>query len=314
MATYNGANYLQEQLNSLLAQTRRVDEIVICDDGSTDETAKILNDFMNSAPFLVRIYYNPTKLGYSGNFNKALKLCTGDLIFLCDQDDVWHINKIDLVVQIFSKYKDILLVVNDCELTNDNLQPSGLTQIGQLLSAGLTSKSLVNGCCTAISSRFLPVILPIPDQEFAHDNWIHKLADAFDSRLVIKDILQYYRRHSTHTSKTILSQNIRASKLDMALKYITVNTYQTAIERVSTLDRMLNRLNNVDIKTTDYYIEAKLLIARNKLTTEKATVLSRLDILNYPRGLRVWMAFCFWLKGGYAVFSGWKSLAKDILK
>ena len=314
MATHNGAKYLNEQLDSFLTQTRRPDELVVCDDASTDDTVQILFNFKKTAPFVVHIYRNPAKLGYAGNFGKALELCTGDLIFLSDQDDVWLPSKINRVAQIFIEHKNILLVVNDCELTNENLRLSGLTQNGQLLSAGLTSKSLVNGCCTTISSQLLSLILPIPKQELAHDNWIHKLADALDARLVVKEVLQYYRRHSAHTSKTILSQNKTVSKLDMARKYIADNTTQAAAHRLSTLERMLNRLNEVDMRITHTELKTKISNARKSFTQEKTTVSERLNILNQPRGLRVWMAFRFWIKGGYVFFSGWKSLAKDILK
>ena len=89
LATYNGERYLQEQLNSFLHQTRLPDEIIACDDCSTDRTMDILESFAISALFAVYIYRNAINLGYTKNFERAISLCSGDVIFLSDQDDVW---------------------------------------------------------------------------------------------------------------------------------------------------------------------------------------------------------------------------------
>ncbi len=88
MCTYNGARFLPEQLASFAAQERLPDELVVCDDGSTDATMEILQDFAATALFEVRVERNPQNLGFVRNFEKTLSLCTGDIVFLSDQDDV----------------------------------------------------------------------------------------------------------------------------------------------------------------------------------------------------------------------------------
>ncbi|HIE59179.1 MAG TPA: glycosyltransferase, partial [Hydrogenothermaceae bacterium] len=88
LATYNGDTYLQDQLNSYIAQERLPDEMVVCDDVSKDETVAILEAFQKVAPFEVQIIKNETNLGYTKNFEKALSLCSGDIVFFSDQDDV----------------------------------------------------------------------------------------------------------------------------------------------------------------------------------------------------------------------------------
>ena len=93
MSTYNGGKYLQEQLDSFLAQTSLPDELVITDDCSTDNTLEIIQAFAAMAPFEVRWEQNEKNLGYTGNFNQALMKTTGDLVFLSDQDDVWFPEK-----------------------------------------------------------------------------------------------------------------------------------------------------------------------------------------------------------------------------
>ena len=102
LCTYNGAQFIREQLNSILCQTTNVDEIVICDDGSSDDTLSIINSYCSKTD-IIRVYQNQDKLGVSKNFQKAIDLCHGDLIFLSDQDDIWQANKVQTFVDYFNK-------------------------------------------------------------------------------------------------------------------------------------------------------------------------------------------------------------------
>src|SRR5215470_8302349 len=101
MCTYNGARFLAEQLGSLAAQSRLPDELVVCDDGSTDESAEIVKDFARHAPFPVRLEVNEENLGATKNFEKAIGLCRGEVIALSDQDDVWYPKKLELHESVF---------------------------------------------------------------------------------------------------------------------------------------------------------------------------------------------------------------------
>ena len=103
LCTYNGAKYLGEQLESILNQTRSVNEIVICDDRSTDATADIVKAFQDKAPFPIYFYRNDSQLGSTKNFEKCLQLCQGDIIFLCDQDDSWMPEKVEKLVDYLEK-------------------------------------------------------------------------------------------------------------------------------------------------------------------------------------------------------------------
>lgn len=94
MCTYNGSAFLQEQLDSIAAQTRLPDELVICDDGSSDSTVDIVERFAHGVSFRVQLFRNPQNLGSTRNFEQAMRLCTGDLIALSDQDDVWMPEKL----------------------------------------------------------------------------------------------------------------------------------------------------------------------------------------------------------------------------
>ncbi len=93
MCTYNGESYLDEQLQSILEQTEPIDEIVICDDGSIDKTLSIIEKFIKAGT-PIRLILNQKNLGYTRNFEKAICLCSGDIIFLADQDDIWMPEKV----------------------------------------------------------------------------------------------------------------------------------------------------------------------------------------------------------------------------
>ena len=101
MCTYNGEQHVNEQLESILKQTMTVDEIIICDDGSTDKTIQIIEQFQMNFPNIITLHRNSFNLGSNKNFEKAITLCSGDYIFLSDQDDIWKINKVEKIIQSF---------------------------------------------------------------------------------------------------------------------------------------------------------------------------------------------------------------------
>lgn len=116
LCTYNGENYIRKQIDSILNQTVKVDEIVVCDDGSTDETLSIIESFRENTSVDIRIYRNETNLGVCANFQKAVDLCNGDIIFLSDQDDVWHLDKVETVVGYFNLHHQKQVVFTDGQL------------------------------------------------------------------------------------------------------------------------------------------------------------------------------------------------------
>src|SRR5688572_3171861 len=94
LCSYNGARFIHDQLSSIARQSRLPDELVICDDRSSDNTIAIIEKFAVDAPFPVRSHVNPTNLGSTKNFELAISRCCGDFIALSDQDDIWHQDKL----------------------------------------------------------------------------------------------------------------------------------------------------------------------------------------------------------------------------
>ncbi|MCZ2085200.1 MAG: glycosyltransferase [Flavobacteriales bacterium] len=116
LCTFNGEKFLQEQLDSILSQDIPVNEIVICDDGSTDSTQLILKEYESRFPTLFCVFINSENLGYVRNFEKALSLCTQEIIFLCDQDDMWHQDKVNIITQYFTQHPETGIVAHNLEL------------------------------------------------------------------------------------------------------------------------------------------------------------------------------------------------------
>ena len=210
LATYNGAKYLPEQLASYVAQTPPPDERVVGDDGSSDATMAVLEGFARTAPFPVRITRNPVNYGYSRNFCETVQRCGGDVIFLSDQDDVWHPDKIARCLAVREADPACLLVTHDAQLTDAELNPGEAT-LGQQLAASGSSDphALVNGCSMAID-RFLAGFVSPPPRDF-HDMWLALIASLLDGRRHIAEPMMLYRRHGGNASYSHLTSLRRAN-------------------------------------------------------------------------------------------------------
>src|ERR1051325_4683641 len=216
LATYNGAAFLKEQLESIAAQTRTPDELVISDDQSTDDTLRMIVEFAATVDFPVRLSVNESNLGTAKNFEKAISLCRGDVILLSDQDDVWHNDKLESVECIFEAKPRLSLVFSDAELVDEMLQPFAETlfdQLGfndrkqRLVKSGRAlevqlRENLVCGCTIAFRANLKELVLPISsDGPLVHDGWIMLLIAAAGEIDFIKRPLLKYRQHSAQQSR-----------------------------------------------------------------------------------------------------------------
>lgn len=210
MCTYNGSRYLSSQLESISQQTRVPDELIICDDVSSDDTVLIIKRFATSAPFPVRLEVNSQNLGSTNNFEKAISLCEGRLIALADQDDVWLPHKLETIEACFQRAPTVGLVFSDAELVDEDLRPLGRRlwdSIGfdekmrrqfvaedalDVLLPGWT----VTGATMAFRSEYRRLALPIPaDIPLIHDGWIALVIGAVAEVSFIEEPLIKYRQH-----------------------------------------------------------------------------------------------------------------------
>ncbi len=312
MATYNGAKYLREQLESFSAQTRLPDELVVCDDGSGDDTLNILEEFARTAPFQVRIFRNDVNLGYGQNFGRAMGLCSGDLIFLSDQDDIWFPEKIEVVSNFAEDRPEIMLFLNDAELTDGDGTPLGLTVLGQTMSLGLNELHFVNGCCMALRGPFVKAALPIPTPDFVHDAWLNRLALLFNVKKVFRNVLQYYRRHGNNTSDWLANRTTRQSPFTLARAYRGMDQRPYAERRMRQLAHVEERLmNNNSLWNLGIFPSPRRMC--DAIEHERNAVQERLRLLSEPRWQRLLPAAKFFFAGKYNYFSGWKSFVKDLI-
>ena len=217
MTTYNGARYLAEQLDSFAAQTRLPDELVVGDDGSTDDTAAILADFAARAPFAVRVTVNPAQLGFARNFIETALRCRGAVILMSDQDDRWEPVKLATMVDHLAAHSGCWIASHDAALMDGDGQPIGLTMGDQIVAAGGDpARDLVAGCCMAIDARLVRLYDPPPPTR-AHDAWLTAIADLLGLRGWVAQPLIAYRRHGANVSVSYMSQLNRTSRWQRAL-------------------------------------------------------------------------------------------------
>jgi glycosyltransferase involved in cell wall biosynthesis len=213
MATYNGACYIKEQLDSILNQTRTVDEVVICDDCSKDNTAVIVRDFIdqNQLQSKWRIEVNEKNLGFGSNFIKAALKTTGDIIFFCDQDDIWVEDRVQVMTELMEKKQDILMLGSEYEpfeSTIDSLKASsrdlakfkGDNSLEHLKLQAKTIFIGYLGCCMCIRRSFFELIQPYWFEGWAHDEFVWKLALCLDGAYVYHGITIRRRLHSANVS------------------------------------------------------------------------------------------------------------------
>lgn len=199
LATFNGEKYIEEQIRSVLDNLSDEDEIIVSDDGSSDETLKVIESVGDER---IHCVLGP-KQGVKKNFENAIRHCSGKYIFLCDQDDVWMHGKVDKVLEGFAD-PEVKVVTHDCSLVND---------AGEILlesyfdyrksGPGIFKNFMKNsymGCCMAFDSSIKENILPIPADIEMHDQWIGLIAENKGKSLFIKDRLIEYRRHEKNVS------------------------------------------------------------------------------------------------------------------
>ena len=222
MATYNGEKYIREQLESICRQTIPPDEIIVSDDGSTDQTLNLVLEIAGSdlaAPGQITLLTdNPTR-GFAYNFAHAIQHCTGDIVFLCDQDDIWLPEKVKHIADVYLKHPEALCVFHNASSIDANGALLAVAidsfvndlslhcQAGEILQlpcehycAKAASTPCVNGMIMSVSALLLRSAFPFPPISSQHDGWLWFCAEAQDSCFYLNEILTQRRLHSSNTS------------------------------------------------------------------------------------------------------------------
>lgn len=200
LATYNGEKYISEQLNSILFQLNPNDEVIISDDGSTDNTISILESYNDSR---IKIYKNHFK-NVIKNFEFVINISKGDYVFLSDQDDVWEPSKVKEYINVFSKDDKTTLVISNLQL----IDKMGNNLHREFYRNNFSDKFLNNiiqnnfiGCSIAFRKEVKNFILPFPKDLAMHDWWIGICSIVFGKVVFIDKKLLNYRRHDNNVTK-----------------------------------------------------------------------------------------------------------------
>lgn len=204
MCTYNGASFLQQQLDSIAKQTRLPDELVVCDDGSSDATVDVLNKFAVCAPFPVRLHSNQSNLGVKANFSKAIGLCDGSLVALADQDDVWLPHKLARAEQLILQQSNpaITLYCSRLEYVNQSLAPLGLSRIPSYIGfKNSIVENIATGCSVMFGRDIRNWILQTsPSDMIMHDWWAYLIASALGDVVYDPVPSVLYRQHEKNVA------------------------------------------------------------------------------------------------------------------
>jgi glycosyltransferase involved in cell wall biosynthesis len=210
MAVYNGAQYILGQLESIAAQSRPPDEIVIGDDCSTDGTLTIIDAYRQRNNLTIRLQTNQSRLGSTRNFEETIARCAGDIIVLSDQDDIWRADKLQQIEITFANNRDAPYVFSNGSLINK----AGRAVSGSLWNGALFSKreqalfrcgrgaevllrhNVVTGAAMAVRRAAIHAALPIPPG-WIHDYWLASVLETVGRGVMIDEPLICYRLHGT---------------------------------------------------------------------------------------------------------------------
>ena len=312
MCTYNGSRFLGEQLQSIAAQERLPDEVVICDDRSSDRSAEIVATFSERVLFPVRFFVNQETLGSTKNFEKAISLCQGDIVALSDQDDVWCSHKLARVEQMFltsdavAMFSDAELIDDESTLLNSRLWASFsfVPAEQKRFSTGhgidvLIKHPVVTGAAMAFRRKFFEVLAPIPQSDI-HDRWISFLLAACGEFSLVSEPLMQYRRH--HNQQVGIGAQTFRDRVARA-RITGEELYASEIER---FQRLHDRLDQQRERIPD--AERAMREIRRKIShLEHRIEMREMKLARIPRVLREVCNQGYWR---YA--AGWESVAKDL--
>jgi len=314
LCTYHGESYIREQLASITAQTLPASEVVICDDGSTDGTVQAVEAFIAaySGPTVLRIAHTDRAGGVRANFERAIEACTGDLIALSDQDDVWRGDRLEVAAGVLASRPTVLAVHADARIVDASGQPTGETLLGSLyVSDGereaihsgdattvLTRRNIVTGATLLFRRELLSTALPL-GQHWVHDEWLAAIAAGLGGLDLIEEPLIDYRVHG-------------ANVIGVAQPTLRNKLRQLRVPRGDRYPRFAMRAQElVDRLETIGAAQDVLVIAQRKRAFE-------LERAAYPAGRlrRAYPVLRHAARGGYATLSsqGSVDIVRDLIQ
>ena len=213
IASYNGEEFLTEQLESIRKQTVTPDELIICDDQSKDNTVKVAEEYIrkHNLEGSWKVFINENNLGYADNFDHVAKKASGELIFFSDQDDIWELNKIEIMVHIMDKHPECKVLCSDYipwytgenapqapKRVVDRMPDNGVLEEVKLKKRSIYIGAL--GCCMCVRGDYYKAIGEYRFNGWAQDDRMWKMAQCAHGCLILHRNLIKHRIHGNNTS------------------------------------------------------------------------------------------------------------------
>lgn len=251
VTTYNGSKYIVELLSSIMNQTRMPDEVIICDDVSTDNTVSIVKEFIRKNELTNWfIISNENNIGWKRNFRNVVERCTGDIILFCDQDDIWHKDKLEVMCGIIEQNRDVKVLISNYYLLSQGskktkAKKSSKRDDGKL--EHLQGKKRIGtisrpGCTFAFTREMVKIMLQYDNVNCGHDHVIYNLGLITNSLYIVNRQLIDYRRHTSNAS----TYKMKFGKERKALE---------AKDRVDICDILLNYCKSDKDKTKEKAVQ-----------------------------------------------------------
>lgn len=251
MATYNGAKYIREQLDSLLIQTIPFDELIVCDDCSIDDSSEILKEYA-AQDSRIKVYINEQNLGFNNNFQKAISICKGEYIALCDQDDIWLPHHIEVLKDLL--YSGALLAAGGTKFIDSEgniLSDRTMAQTRNFpYSPDMVHEDIFRFICgymnpfqgasMMVKKEFLNIALPLPKSAYIYDVWFSLCASLLGGLSFNPEIISLWRRHRKNATANILYHNPMRTLLGHIAKPGPVNRRGELLEELNTRLTELN--------------------------------------------------------------------------
>lgn len=273
LCTYNGEKYLEEQVNSIINQSVAVNEIIVCDDKSIDKTMRILDIYSSKYPSLFKIHSNSENLNSLKNFEKAISLTTGDIIFLSDQDDIWETNKVKDYLKYFDENPKIEVLASNGFCIDENAQKSekyAIWDIPQFLRNENINfdyytiiaylANIATGASMAFKKEFAKEILPFPTiKNLFHDEWIAIIASKKKAFHLLDEKYFQYRIHQNQQVGGVFYEKSSKTKkyllgvFDLSNTNVSFSDYKERLKRFCYSFEKIQLIKNFDKNYTIFF-------------------------------------------------------------
>lgn len=317
IAAYRGEKYIAEQLRSLFSQTRVVDEIIISDDSEDSRTEQVVRQEAANWNGELKYIRNLQKKGIEANFRNAVRAASGDMVFLCDQDDVWLPEKVETLANELESHPECQVVACNSEMVSAALKPLGRSIPADMKTAEpimtainhknafpymLALKMIIPGHAMAMTRAFVPLFLAMPDKMKFHDVWLEQTAALFETMRYVNKTLTLYRVHENNASTPL--KNTGGKGIFARLKEVFQN-HDDINATLFLLDALDSCVKNSEFTAPERNVKC--------INTNIKYFQDRLRLRSFRRPFRFLALTPSLVRNYFQLGTGWRALLRDQL-